>query len=280
MKLLRRVYSVYSLTLFALVFLIMLPIFVVLIHTNKRHPLVFTLHRIWAWIFYTFSFIPIRKVYSDKLDFRKQYIFCSNHFSYLDIPAIGINRIRPVFVGKHSLGKIPLFGYMYRNIHITLDRQKLKSKYNALEKCAVELDAGHNLVIFPEGGIVSKHPPTMARFKEGAFRLAIEKQVPIIPVTIPYNWILLPDDGKFLLNRYKNMVIFHDPIETAGYSITDLPRLMNKVYEVIDRELKARNKVILDAHLETKPPENSDISEESWGNNANSPYFHSGKPSS
>lgn len=218
-----------------------LPLFTFFIYTNKRHPLVFELHRIWAWLFFNLSFIPIRKVYSDKIDFSRQYIFCANHFSYLDIPAIGINKVRPIFVGKHSLGKIPLFGYMYRNIHITLNKHNLKSRYNALEKGAKELDAGHNLVIFPEGGIASRQPPQLARFKDGAFRLAIEKQVAIVPVTIPYNWILLPDDGKLLLHRHKNMVIFHDPIETKGLTIKDVDQLKNQVYTVIDQELKLRN---------------------------------------
>lgn len=241
MSILRRIYSVYSLSLFALIFIIMLPLFTLLIHTNKRHSLVYTLHRIWAWLFYTLSFIPIRKAYSDKLDFSRQYIYCSNHFSYLDIPAFGINHIRPIFVGKSSLGKIPLFGYMYRNIHITLDKNNLKSKYNALGKCAEELDQGNNLVIFPEGGITSKNPPEMARFKDGAFRLAIEKQIPIVPVTIPYNWIILPDDGKLLLHRHKNMIIFHEPIETKGLTSEDLAQLKSRVYEVIDKELKAKN---------------------------------------
>ncbi len=241
MSVLRRIYSVYSLSLFALIFIFMLPLFYILIHTNKRHPLVYTLHRIWAWTYYILSFIPIRKVYSDKLDFSRQYIYCSNHFSYLDIPAFGINRIRPIFVGKSSLGKIPLFGYMYRNIHITLDRNNLKDKYNALARCADELDRGSNLVIFPEGGISSKKPPNMARFKDGAFRLAIEKQLPIAPVTIPYNWIVLPDDGKYLLHRHKNMIIFHDPIETKGMTIYDLEDLKSRVYNVINTELVARN---------------------------------------
>lgn len=242
MKILQRVYSTYSLTLFALIFLLILPIFVLLIYTNKRHPLVFTLHRVWAWIFYTLSFIPIVKVYSNKLDMSRQYIYCANHFSYLDIPAIGINRIRPIFVGKHSLGKIPLFGYMYRNIHITLNRENLKSRYSAMEKGARELDAGHNLVIFPEGGIVSKNPPELARFKDGAFRLAIEKQVPIVPVTIPYNWIILPDDGNLLLHRHRNMVIFHDPIDTKGLKMADLEPLKQSVFATIDRELTLRNR--------------------------------------
>ncbi len=243
-RLLKRIYSTYSLAIFGLVFILELPLFALLIHTgNKRHPLVFTLHRIWAWLFYAFSFIPIKRIYSDKLDFKKQYIFCSNHFSYLDIPAIGINKIRPVFMGKHSLGKIPLFGYMYRNIHITLDRNRLKSMYNALERGGRELDAGHNLAIFPEGGIMSKNPPQMAKFRDGAFRLAIEKQVPIVPVTIPYNWILLPDDGKLLLNRCKNMIIFHDPVETKGMTMDDLDSLKQHVYDIIDKELKKRNDI-------------------------------------
>jgi len=241
MKILQRIYSVYSLSLFALIFLLLLPLFVIFIYTNKRHRFVFELHRIWAWLFYTFSFIPIQKIYSDKLDFKKQYIFCSNHFSYLDIPAIGINKVRPIFVGKHSLGKIPLFGYMYRNIHITLNRENRKSRYQALGKGAVELDAGHNLVIFPEGGITSKNPPQLARFKDGAFRLAIEKQVPIVPITIPYNWILLPDDGKLMLQRHKNMIIFHDPVETKDLTMEDVEGLKARIYKTIEEELKRRN---------------------------------------
>jgi len=241
MKILQRIYSVYSLSLFALIFILMLPLFALFIYTNKRHPIVFELHRIWAWLFYNLSFIPIKKIYSDKVDFKKQYIFCSNHFSYLDIPAIGINKVRPIFVGKHSLGKIPLFGYMYRNIHITLNRDNRKSRYQALEKGAIELDAGHNLVIFPEGGIMSKNPPQMARFKDGAFRLAIEKQVAIVPVTIPYNWILLPDDGNLMLTRHKNMVIFHEPVETKGMTMDDMEKLKTRVFKTIDKELKYRN---------------------------------------
>lgn len=242
-QMLRKIYSVYSLSLFALIFILMLPVFAVIIYTNKRNPLVYWLHRIWAWLYYTFSFIPIKRVYAENLDFKKQYIYCSNHFSYLDIPAIGINKIRPIFVGKSSLGKIPLFGYMYRNIHITLDRENLKSRYNALEKCADELDQGHNLVIFPEGGIVSRQMPKMSRFKDGAFRLAIEKQIPIVPITIPFNWILLPDDGKLLLHRHENVIVFHDPISTEGMTIKDLPILKAQVYDIINAELKSRNAV-------------------------------------
>ncbi len=83
----------------------------------------------------------------------------------------------------------------------------------------------------------------MAPFKEGAFRLAIEKQVPIVPVSIPYNWIIMPDDGRLLLQRHENMVIFHDPIETTGLTTADIDTLSQQVFMVIDTELKKRNKL-------------------------------------
>jgi 1-acyl-sn-glycerol-3-phosphate acyltransferase len=244
MRILRRIYSTYSLFLFAAIFLIFLPAFLILIYTNRRHPLVFLLHRYWAWLYFSLSFIPVKLVYSKNFDPKKQYIFCANHFSFLDIPAMGINRIRPIFVGKHTLGKIPLFGFVYRKIHITLDRENLKSRYAALELGANELDKGQNLVIFPEGGMKSKNPPLMARFKDGAFRLSIEKQVPIVPVTLPWNWTILPDDGKLLLHWRKNMVIFHDPIDPTGLSPENIDDLKRQIFAVIDKELRARNDII------------------------------------
>ncbi len=242
MKLLRRIYSLYGVAVFMGVYLMFLPVFAYFIQTkNIRHPIIFKLHRVWAHLFYWLTLIPIHIEYRQKPNPKGQYIFCSNHFSYLDIPAIGVNNVGAAFVGKSSLGKIPVFGYMYRNIHITLDRNKLKSRYSALTRSFDELDKGHSLVMFPEGGIATKNPPVMNRFKDGAFRAAIEKQIPIVPVTIPYNWIILPDDGKFLLHRHRNVVIFHEAIQTRGMSLDQLDELKEKVYNIIEQELKKYN---------------------------------------
>ncbi|NJM26626.1 MAG: 1-acyl-sn-glycerol-3-phosphate acyltransferase, partial [Bacteroidia bacterium] len=98
-------------------------------------------------------------------------------------------------------------------------------------------DKGKSLVIFPEGGIYTKEPPRMVRFKDGAFRAAIEKQIPLVPVTIPNNWIILPDEA-FLLRWGTVHVIFHEPIETKGLTLADMDRLKSDVYQVIDLELK------------------------------------------
>ena len=132
---------------------------------------------------------------------------------------------------------LPLFGFMYRKLHITVDRARLKSKYDTFIKGRKAIDDGKSLVVYPEGGIYTQQPPHLVRFKDGAFRLAIEKQIPIVPVTIPNNWIILPPD-EFLLRWGIVKVIFHEPIETKGMLLTDQDQLKDKVFKTIDDELR------------------------------------------
>lgn len=99
------------------------------------------------------------------------------------------------------------------------------------------IDEGKSLVIFPEGGIVTQKDPVMGRFKQGPFRVAIEKQIPIVPVTIPYNWIILPPE-EFLLYWHPLRIIFHEPISTVGLTMEDIDTLKEKVFAIIDAELK------------------------------------------
>jgi 1-acyl-sn-glycerol-3-phosphate acyltransferase len=135
------------------------------------------------------------------------------------------------------MARIPLFGYMYGKIHITVDRNSLKSKYNTLVKAKAAIDHGKSIVIFPEGGIKTTKMPKLAAFKEGPFRIAIEKQIPVVPVTIPYNWIILPDKEN-LFNWRKGKLICHEPISTEGMSLADVDKLKEKVFSVIETELE------------------------------------------
>jgi 1-acyl-sn-glycerol-3-phosphate acyltransferase len=133
--------------------------------------------------------------------------------------------------------KIPVFGFMYGKLHITVDRSSLKSKFETVKRSLAAIDEGKSLVIFPEGGIVNETEPVMARFKDGAFRVAIEKQIPIVPVTIPYNWIILPGN-EFLLRWHPLVIVFHEPIPTVGLTIDDIGSLKQNVRSVIEQELK------------------------------------------
>jgi 1-acyl-sn-glycerol-3-phosphate acyltransferase len=238
MKYLRKIHTAYGFAVFAVLFLIFLPLLIIPIIFPAAFKLTGILNRWWARLMFVFAFLPFRVVYRSKLDPKRQYIFCPNHFSYLDIPTMGLNKINTIFVGKSEMEQIPLFGYMYSKLHITVNRSSLKSKVKTLKLSAEALASGKSLVIFPEGGIITHQPPHMGRFKDGAFRTAIEKQIPVVPVTIPFNWLILPDRNPITLYPSTIWIIFHEPIETAGKSLAEVDSLKAEVYNVIDKELK------------------------------------------
>lgn len=202
----------------------------------RRFKLIGAINRYWARSFFFILGIPIKVQYHPSIHQDGQYIFCPNHFSYLDIPSMGLTKNNAIFVGKSAMQKIPIFGYMYKKLHITVDRNKLKSRYETYLRSKKAIDEGKNLVIFPEGGIVSKKPPQMARFKDGAFRVAIEKQIPVVPVTIVNNWIILPEN--LLLSWKPVKIIFHRPIETNDLQMEDLDDIKAQAFEVINQELE------------------------------------------
>ena len=238
MKFLRRLHTYYGLSIFGVLFLLFFPFLSIPILFPKQFQLVGIINRWWAKSLFVFTFLPYRVECRAKLDSKRQYIFCPNHLSYIDIPTLGLNPINSIFVGKSEMEKIPLFGYMYRKLHITVDRNSLKSKFNTLQRSMDAIDEGKSLVIYPEGGIISHRPPRLAKFKDGAFRAAIQKQIPIVPVTIPYNWLILPDEKELLLKPGTIKIIFHEPIETTGMSLTETDSLKEKVYQIIDNELR------------------------------------------
>jgi 1-acyl-sn-glycerol-3-phosphate acyltransferase len=236
MKFLRSLHTLYGLLIFTLLFILFFPFLLIPIFLKKQFGLIGFLNRWWARALFFLVGLPFSVKHKEKLDPAKQYIFCPNHFSYLDIAAMGLNTHNAIFVGKNDMENIPLFGFMYRSLHITVDRTKLRSRYSTMLRALEALDEGKSLVIFPEGGIMTEKDPVMARFKDGAFRASIEKQIPIVPVTIPYNWIILPPD-EFLLRWRPMKIIFHEPIDPSPYTLRDLDALKEKVRTTIETEL-------------------------------------------
>ncbi len=238
MILFRWLYTGYVAVLFVVLFLILFLFFLIPIFFPRLHALTGVLNRVWAYVFFTLIAMPFRLEVRKQLDRNRQYIFVANHFSYLDIASMGFNPVNAVFVGKSDMESVPLFGFMYRKLHITVDRGSLSSRVNTLKRSMQAIDEGKSLVIFPEGGILTHHAPNMIKFKDGAFRVAIEKQIAIVPVTIPNNWIILPDQNPLLLRWGLMKVVFHEPIETKGLTLDDLPKLKEDIFKIIDKELK------------------------------------------
>jgi 1-acyl-sn-glycerol-3-phosphate acyltransferase len=240
MNFFRWLHTIYGVIVFSILFVFFFFLLLIPICFPKQFKLVGVFNRWWARALALLVFLPCRVEYRARLNPGKQYIFCPNHFSYMDIPTLGLNRHNTIFVGKSDMNNVPVFGFMYRRLHITVDRSKMRSRYTTMKQTMEALDAGKSLVIFPEGGIVTEKDPVMASFKDGAFRASIEKQIPIVPVTIPYNWIILPPD-RFLLHWHRLKVIFHEPIDPAGMTLADIGLLKDRTRSIIETELKKHN---------------------------------------
>ena len=123
----------------------------------------------------------------ENIDYSKQYMIIGNHTSVLDILImIKIFKSPFVFVGKEELSKFPVFGYFYKKTNITVDRSSPKSKKEVYDQVENFTKQGLSIVIYPEGTIPDENV-VLAPFKNGAFRMAIEHQLPILPIVFPDN---------------------------------------------------------------------------------------------
>lgn len=234
---LRRLYSFWAIFSMVFFFAILIIPLLVMVPFRSIHKTALKINCIWARCFLRMAFIPVRTDWRFKLDKKQQYILCANHFSYLDIPILGLFPQSFKFVGKSSLARIPIFGYMYRALHITVNRSSYRSRARSLVKARKAIADGFNLGFFPEGGIRLQHYPNMVDFKDGAFKLAVENNLPIIPVTLPDNYRILPDDDLFNIRRKQCRIIYHEPIWPKGQSVQHAKQLREEVFRVIQTEL-------------------------------------------
>lgn len=219
-------------------FFILFPIFFVSLSFEKLYPIAHHTRRIWGAILQAVSLQWWRVSYKVPINFKDQhYILCSNHTSYLDIPMMCLTV--PGFfnyMGKAELSKIPLFGRFFRTIDIAVNRKSARDSYRAFEMAKKSLATGASIVIFPEGGIPDS-APTMRKFKPGAFKIALQLGIPVLPITFVDNWRLLPDDGKYTALPGCTRAIVHEPIEVAGLTDEDLGAFAEKLYNTINGPL-------------------------------------------
>ncbi len=234
-----RLYSIYAAVIFAISFLLIFPFILICIWVPGWKKYGRKINRYWARGFFTCIFLPVKIEKTAGLDPRKPYIYLANHFSYLDIPMMGFISGDVLFVGKASIRKAPLFGYYFKNLHIAVDRERLKSRAETIRRTDEALESGSSIIIFPEGGIFTQNPPEMIPFKNGAFRMAKEKQIPIIPVTLSYNHLILPDDGKLLLRWRCAKMVLHQPLFPENFESERV--LKERCYRVIQDQLLLDN---------------------------------------
>ncbi len=169
------------------------------------------------------------------------YVIVSNHSSYLDI--FVMHSLMPkhpfLFLGKGEILSYPIIRTYFKGLNIPVhrkDRAKAAKSFG-LAKNAVK--GGWSLVIFPEGTIPDAGNPAMLPFKAGAFKLAKELGVPIVPITFTNNFLLFSDPGKLLgLARPGiSRVYIHPFLSAEKVSLLSEIELLNVCFDTINEPL-------------------------------------------
>ena len=235
MNLFTVIYSVYGLLVFSSLFIFFsIPLLLGIWFKGLKRMAYWAHHKI-ARIFFAFIFIPLKVRYEDGVDLKKQYIIISNHFSYIDIPALAALNIPFKFIGKMQVNEIPVLGYIFKNLHIMVDRDSKDSRRQTYIDSFQSIDEGYSIGIFPEGGIETEKVPRLAPFKNGAFAMALEKQVPILPVSLIGAYKIMK--GSFFISWSPCEIICHKPIPTDGYTKNDIEKFKDKCFKILQKEL-------------------------------------------
>lgn len=235
----RVLWKVWFFVFFAGTMILLYPLLNWALSKEERWPRAFKIMQRWAWWLLSMPGIWMDvKTLAPLPD--KPFIICPNHSSYVDI----ITMYRTfsdyfIFMGKMELNNWPLFHIFFsKGMNISVDRASITGAKTAYDRAKDELDKGHNIVIFPEGTI----PPSAPRlkiFKSGAFKLAMEKNVPIVPVTFLNNFKRL-QAGPALKNMGgpgPSRVIIHPAIYPADYADKTVNELRSDTFAIIERPL-------------------------------------------
>lgn len=198
--------------------------------------------RMHAFLLLVFGGVKLKVKGIENIPKEGPYIICSNHTSFFDTFCIyTIFKRYFVFLGKKEIEKWPLFHIFYTSgMNILVDRDGKTGAIKVLKRMSKELDNGIPLFIFPEGTI-SKNPPKMGPFKPGAFAIAVQKQVPVLPVTFITNWKRLQRGGilKGRAGPGLSRVVIHKPVPTTGMKKVNVPELQDSVRCIIEGPLLA-----------------------------------------
>lgn len=230
-------YRIWFFILVTLVILLLFPILFVSILKESWYPFFFSLARIWAgMILFGMGFLP---VIQREIDYKKgeSYMFVSNHTSMMDIMLMFYITKNPfVFVGKKELSRLPLFGFFYKRTCILVDRNNSKSKQDVFKSAQLKLNQGLSVCIFPEGGVPDDINLVLDSFKDGAFRLAIEHNISIAPITFHDNKKRF--SYKFFSGGPGRMrVKVHEVIPTKNLKMENKRTLKNQTRNIILEEL-------------------------------------------
>jgi 1-acyl-sn-glycerol-3-phosphate acyltransferase len=192
---------------------------------------------LWADIWFPLIFVWHKRIYETPHDKNRSYIFLSNHISYLDAAIIVKAYRQPIRpLGKVEMSKIPVFGFIYRNAIVTVDRSNAANRANSIRVLKSIINKGISVMVFPEGTFNMGTTP-LKEFYDGAFRVAIETQTPIKPVLFLDAYRRMNYSSIFSMTPGRSRIVYLDEIAVADYTLKDIQRLKQEVYAIMEKKL-------------------------------------------
>jgi 1-acyl-sn-glycerol-3-phosphate acyltransferase len=199
---------------------------------SRTGNLAFTLSRGWAWIMVRVTGVRLSIRNRERIREGQSYIIISNHQSLYDILAIVLTLgIQFRWIIKKEVLKVPLFGYaLYASRNIFIDRSDREKSVQSIHKGFNRLPEGVSVLFFAEG---TRSPDETVRdFKKGGFVMAVERGLPILPLTVNGSRRVLKK-GDLVFHPGPIEVVVGEPIDTTGYDRDSLRQLMDRTREVI-----------------------------------------------
>ena len=233
------IWKVYVGILFVVMALLFFPFIYPLLFSERNKKRAFRVFVVWSWTFRIICFYHVKKVRKAELP-DGPYIILANHISYLDI--FLMYSILPqnefLFLGKGELLKYPIIGTYFKTLNIPVHRGNRMKAARSIVQASREVKKGWSIVIFPEGQIPDVNPK-MRHFKSGAFQLAKNLNLPIVPMTFTNNHILF-SDPTFILGPARPgicKVHMHDYISAEKVASMEQKELRAYCYELLNGPL-------------------------------------------
>jgi 1-acyl-sn-glycerol-3-phosphate acyltransferase len=241
LKFIQALYSIYAILTFILLMLVIFPFVLIasVFGKIKGGNTIYRLCSAWADTWFFLIGIWSKRIMKTTAPLPgSQYIFVANHISYMDVPMI-VKAIRQPLraLGKAELAKVPVFGFLYRYGAIMVDRSNLENRKKSVLQLKSVLKKGISVFIFPEGTFNTTGKP-LKEFYDGAFRIAIETQTPILPVIFPDTVKRLHYSSVFSFTPGKCRAIFLEAVPVEGLTAEDLPSLKLEVFKKMESALR------------------------------------------
>ena len=216
------IYVLYGLYQYLIVWPIMVvltlftAVFTILFVPFRNAEFVHKVQQFWSRSFYRLMFLPVTVEGLEHIQPGQSYVFVSNHQSMFDVWLIyGWLPVIFKWLMKAELRKVPFVGIACKAAgHIFVDRKNPKAAMESMENIKKQLKDGVCTVIFPEG--TRTKDGQVGRFKRGAFQIALDLKLPIIPISLSGCYDVLPKGKPFVYRRPVRMYV-GEPIDITQF---------------------------------------------------------------